>query len=61
MNLLKSLLGYSIWVRWEGKEFVHYSWTRKEAYEWMRCYPIEAKVWITHSFGCAFHGARGFR
>lgn len=58
MNAIKSLLGYTVHVKWEGKIVTHYTWTRAEAVEWMKCYPIEAYVWISHTFGSVFHAAR---
>lgn len=58
MNYLRALLGYSIHVQWEGTRYTHYSWTRKDAYDWMKQYPIEARVWITTSLSAVTLAAR---
>lgn len=56
---IKAALGYTVHVKWEGQNYIHYAWTRKEAYEWMKCYPLPAYVWITHSFGSYVSAIRG--
>lgn len=51
VNWFKALLGFTTHINWDGKKYTHYSWTRKGAYEWMKCYPVEGAAWITHSAG----------
>lgn len=57
---IKKLLGFQVHVKWGEFRAEHVCWTRKEAIDWMRQYPIDTRVWITHSLGSAFVASRQF-
>jgi hypothetical protein len=56
MKALQRFFGITVRITWEGKTYVHYVWTEKEAFDWVRQYPsntqVRAKDWI----GCFLFG-----
>lgn len=58
MDKIKALLGYTVSCRHAGQTIVYHCWTRAEAVEIMKGYPIEWRVWINHSMGLYFVAAR---